>query len=81
MDEALQIGNLACEAIEGLKISHANSPISAYVTASVGVSAMIPTVHSSHEDLFLAADSALYEVKAKGRNQAKGINNSNHKII
>ena len=57
------------ENIYSLKIPHEKSPVSDYLTVSIGVSSMIPDKDSSHEDLFLLVDKALYQAKNRGKNQ------------
>jgi len=55
--------------IQQLKISHAQSSVSEYVTLSVGVSSTVPTQEFSPEALIAVADEALYEAKEQGRNR------------
>jgi len=55
-------------AVEAAAIVHADSPLGPVVTVSVGVAAGIPTVGSNPEHLLRAADDALYQAKAQGRN-------------
>ena len=70
----------ACELAESLRtrvaelrLPHTASPISPYVTTSIGVATIIPTLSSSRETLLAAADSALYQAKREGRNQVRSI--------
>jgi urea transport system substrate-binding protein len=42
-----------------------------YVTVSIGVSSMVPSLSSSPEKLVAEADDALYQAKNKGRNQVQ----------
>lgn len=70
-EEAIKIANKLREKIEALHIPHEQSPVSNYVTVSIGVTFTIPNINSSHEDLFKVADKALYQAKADGRNQVK----------
>ncbi|PSB03898.1 diguanylate cyclase domain-containing protein [Merismopedia glauca] len=55
--------------VQNLKILHAKSQVSDYVTLSLGVSSMIPSLDSSPPDLIGIADAALYEAKKQGRDR------------
>ena len=57
--------------IEALRLSHPSSPVSAWVTVSVGVATMLPKQELTAEHLFAAADKALYLAKREGRNQVR----------
>ena len=70
-EEAVRIADMLRRKIEALHICHEKSPVCNYLTASIGVASMVPTINSSHEKLFKAADKALYQSKANGRNQVK----------
>lgn len=61
--------------VEALQIPHKTSPISHYVTISVGVSTMTPSFHQSADILIKEADKALYAAKSEGRNQVKAGDN------
>ena len=54
--------------VEQQKLPHNLSEVSAYVTLSIGVSAVIPTQQLASDTLFHQADMALYEAKKTGRN-------------
>lgn len=51
-----------------LKIESEKSPISDYVTLSIGINHLIPNSLDTFSDLLLEADQALYKVKENGRN-------------
>ena len=53
--------------VRGLRIPHAKSPVSQYVTLSLGVASTIPRLYASSQKLIGAADEALYQAKAEGR--------------
>lgn len=55
-------------AVEAAAIAHADSPLGPVVTVSVGLAADIPRIGTPPEHLLRAADAALYEAKAQGRN-------------
>ncbi len=56
--------------IKKLEIPHPQSPISDYVTLSLGVSCTVPCHKCCPEELIAAADQALYKAKASGRDRA-----------
>jgi len=55
--------------VESLKIAHAYSTVSEYVTISLGVACMRPTVQQTAKYLIEVADQALYQAKSEGRNR------------
>ncbi len=73
-DGAMKIAEMLRLKIESMNIPHEKSLVSNYVTVSVGVTSTVPDNKYSYEDLFKAADRALYLAKDAGRNQVKFIN-------
>jgi diguanylate cyclase (GGDEF)-like protein len=67
-EEVIQIAENIQEMIKNLKIVHAKSPISDYVTLSMGIANLIPNPNFSPEQLIQMADEALYQAKHQGRN-------------
>jgi diguanylate cyclase (GGDEF)-like protein len=66
---AIEIAEAIQSAVRGLKIIHPQSVISPYVTLSLGVATTIPNLDSSPIALIIAADQALYQAKAEGRDR------------
>jgi diguanylate cyclase (GGDEF)-like protein len=54
--------------VNSLEITHAQSAVSHHVTLSLGIACMNPTPNTSPTMLIAAADAALYQAKAAGRN-------------
>jgi diguanylate cyclase (GGDEF)-like protein len=55
--------------MQQLKMPHAQSDVSEFVTLSLGVSSVIPSQSLAPESLIGTADEALYEAKKQGRNR------------
>jgi diguanylate cyclase (GGDEF)-like protein len=55
--------------VEALRITHADSNVSEYVTVSVGVATMVPHAELLAKVLINGADQSLYDAKHRGRNQ------------
>lgn len=70
-EEAIKVANMLRQKIEDLAILHEKSPVSNYVTVSIGCTSTVPDRDSSYQDLFNMADKALYQAKNAGRNQVR----------
>lgn len=57
------------EQVEHAGLKHEASRVAPHVTISVGVACRTPGAHNTHEQLFEAADEALYRAKRLGRNR------------
>ena len=66
---ALRVAEIIQLSIRTLAIVHPKSPISEYVTLSVGVACTVPCHESSPEKLLAATDRALYQAKESGRDR------------
>jgi diguanylate cyclase (GGDEF)-like protein/PAS domain S-box-containing protein len=55
--------------LRSLQIEHRQSCVSKYITVSMGVASTIPSTRSFPEMLIDAADKALYQAKAEGRDR------------
>lgn len=70
LERVEQLGEGLCRSIEALRMDHRASSASSYVTISVGGALTIPAEASSPLLLIDAADKALYQAKATGKNRA-----------
>ncbi|MGB3509071.1 MAG: diguanylate cyclase [Microcoleaceae cyanobacterium] len=67
LEEALRKAELIRSEIKNLKIPHACSQVSQYVTFSFGVGNVIPSLELSPNILLIDTDQALYQAKKQGR--------------
>jgi diguanylate cyclase (GGDEF)-like protein len=73
---ALKVANTIQTAIASLQIPHQNSQVSNYITLSMGVASLVPTLEQNLETLISYADQALYAAKEQGRNRVIAHNNN-----
>jgi diguanylate cyclase (GGDEF)-like protein len=66
--EAMNIAKMLCEKIAQLAIPSANKSV---VTASIGVSNIMPSQDTDEIALMMQADAALYMAKNNGRNRVE----------
>ncbi len=63
------------ENLQNCQIIHQNSQVNNYVTLSIGVASLIPSLEETEEILIQEADQALYQSKIKGRNMINVFSN------
>lgn len=68
---ALTLAEQVRRSVEELQIPHSGSRISAFVTVSIGTAVAVPAPRTNVNVLIAAADSALYQAKANGRNKVE----------
>jgi diguanylate cyclase (GGDEF)-like protein/PAS domain S-box-containing protein len=66
---AIQVAKNIQDQICDLKIPHANSTVSSYLTISIGVASLIPEADLNPTRLIKLADKALFDAKKQGRNR------------
>jgi diguanylate cyclase (GGDEF)-like protein len=67
--EALSIAESIRRGVEQKKIPHSTSTVKEIVTLSIGVTSLIPVLHTTPSSVIALADKALYESKHGGRNR------------
>ncbi|MEO7938711.1 MAG: diguanylate cyclase, partial [Burkholderiaceae bacterium] len=65
--EAMAIAQRCLQQLESARIPHADSPVSPWLTVSIGVGSIAVTPEDSSATLLQQADSALYCAKKAGR--------------
>ncbi len=72
-EAACAIGEAIRAHIESLNIPNPRSATSPWVTASLGVSTIVPTQLDDIKEFFVSADRAMYAVKEAGRNGMRAV--------
>ena len=67
---ALRVAQIIRDRVKKLAIPHRESPVSDYVSLSLGVSCAIPQPKYTKKQLLVTADKALYQAKKQGRDRA-----------
>jgi predicted signal transduction protein with EAL and GGDEF domain len=80
LQEAVQVAQEIVLAVKKLKIPHAQSQVSEYVTMSLGISSQIPTQELRAKSAIATADICLYEAKKQGRDRFVTSNSKNFSI-
>ena len=75
LEGAIKVAQDCLDAIRHAAIPHVTSPVSRYVTVSIGVAAMQPIYDKSCTLLIEQADIALYQAKQSGRNRMSHFDN------
>lgn len=68
-EDAFSVAEKTRSKVKALEIHQINSPISKYLTVSLGVASIIPSTEYSSSLLITAAEQALYQAKLQGRDR------------
>jgi len=69
IEGAVQVAENIQREIRRLRLPHASSPVSPYITVSLGIASTSPHFESHPAELIANADNALYKAKAAGRDK------------
>lgn len=81
LDGAIKVAEDIRLLIENLKLPHAASEVSSYVTISLGVMTLIPDAGMQISEVVRKADQALYYAKRRGRNRVMSYSDDMEKQI
>ncbi|CAN7684611.1 diguanylate cyclase [Pseudorhodoferax sp. LjRoot39] len=62
-----RVAQRCLDAIAQARLPHPDSPLSPWISVSIGVASLVPQPEHVHEQLVMAADAALYRAKQQGR--------------
>jgi len=68
LEGAVEVAGRILRNAEQLHIRHDSSPVSKYVTVSIGAAALVPGKETKKDELIRNSDQALYRAKQAGRN-------------
>ncbi|MDT8337325.1 MAG: tetratricopeptide repeat-containing diguanylate cyclase [Candidatus Izemoplasmatales bacterium] len=77
LEEARNISKFIAKSLKEKKIKHEKSIVNHYLTVSVGIIAKVPQKKTTYALFMDFADQALYQAKAKGKNQTEVYENLN----
>ncbi|MBD1894305.1 diguanylate cyclase [Coleofasciculus sp. FACHB-129] len=69
VEGAIRVAEQIRAEVKALAIAHVNSQASQQIALSLGIASVVPTLESSPAMLISAADTALYQAKAAGRDR------------
>ncbi|MCW6034700.1 diguanylate cyclase [Spirulina subsalsa FACHB-351] len=69
LEGALKVAEWMRSQVKALQLPHQESQVSPYVSLSLGVASLIPTLQEQPKILITVADQALYRAKAQGRDR------------
>ncbi|MDP5137497.1 diguanylate cyclase [Rheinheimera baltica] len=75
IEDCERIAKQIQQALVTLNIAHAKSDIASNITASIGITCQYPDKTSTVDNIIKAADQALYQAKAAGRNCIRNSSN------
>jgi diguanylate cyclase (GGDEF)-like protein/PAS domain S-box-containing protein len=70
---ATKVARIIRATVEALEIPHGGSSTNRFVTVSVGVATITPTLETNTRDLVYAVDKSLYDSKQNGRNRVSAV--------